>query len=117
VKAIDIQAVMIDRIAVATLVGDIDMLNGEGVGQELLRIGLTSSIGLVTDLNGIRYADSAGVRVLFTLKRQLAQARLGLAVAISEEAALRRLLKVTNFDEIVPTLPSIDSAVAQLNEL
>ncbi len=113
-KGLDIEVGAVNGVAVAILKGDIDVLNGEAIAEELLRAGLTSPIGLVADLSDVRYADSAGVRTLFGLATNLGRARLAFAVAISEGSPLRRLLKVTNFDEVVPTLPTLDDAVALL---
>jgi anti-anti-sigma factor len=114
VNGLVVVARSLDGVAVAELTGEIDVLNGDELVRDLMRAGLTSSVGLVADLNGVRYADSAGIRTLFALVRDLERARLGFAVAINELSPLRRLLKVTNFDEVVPTTSTVEDAVAAL---
>lgn len=105
-----------EGVVIAAVSGDIDIANIEELGQELRKAGLTSGIGLVIDLGDVRYIDSAGVTMLFAVRQELERARLRVAVAIPDSSPVRRLLKVTAFDEVVPTLPATDDAVSVLRD-
>ncbi|MBA3653904.1 MAG: STAS domain-containing protein [Actinobacteria bacterium] len=115
-KGLRIDTSAVGPVAVAALHGEIDLLNADETEQELLRLAMASAGGLVVNLDGVLYADSTAVRMFFTLVQDLRQARVGLTAAIADASPLRRLLKVTNFDEVVPTLPTVDDAVAALRD-
>lgn len=104
----------VDGVAVAAIAGDIDIANDSDIAFALRRIGLTSGVGLVIDLSDVRYIDSSGVTMLFALRQDLDRSRLAVAVVVPDTSPVRRLLKVTAFDEVVPTLPTVDDAVAVL---
>jgi anti-anti-sigma factor len=106
-----------NEVVVAALVGELDLLNCDEVGQALLATALASGSRIVTDLTDLRYADSNGVRTLFVLARELERSRIAWAVALPEAAPLRRLFKVTTFDEVVPILPSVEDAIATLADV
>jgi anti-anti-sigma factor len=105
-----------DGAVIARLSGDVDMLNSDELGATLLERALTSRIGLVLDMSSVRYVDSAGVRALFALVNELRRVRLGLVCVLTGDSPLWRLLKVTNFDESVPILPSCSDAVRRLRD-
>jgi anti-anti-sigma factor len=115
-KGVTIEIGADDGVVLATLGGEIDLLNCDEVGHELRAAALAGGAGMVTDLSAVRYADSNGVRMLFVLARELTQSRINWTVALNESSPLRRLFKVTTFDEIVPILPSVEEALAALAE-
>lgn len=105
-----------DDVLIATLAGDIDIVNHAEVSASLLTAALDGGPLLVTDLNSVNYVDSNGVRMLFALARELAHSRIGWAVALLDDSPLQRLFKVTAFDEVTPILPSIEEAVDVLRD-
>jgi anti-anti-sigma factor len=113
-KGLEVDVQTTDDVAVATLTGELDLLNCEEAGDRLLAEALASSGGIVIDLTDVRYVDSNAIRVLFALARNLAQSRVPWAVALSESSPVRRLFKITTFDEVVPLLPSVEEAIAAL---
>ncbi len=101
-----------DDVVVATLVGDIDLLNHEAVGQELYAVALAAGPLLVVDFTAVDYVDSNGVRMLFGLAREFDHSRIDWTLALGENSPLQRLFKVTTFDEVARILPSVDEAIA-----
>ena len=67
--------------------------------------------GLVVDVTEVLYADSAGIRVLFDLARDLRRRDQSLAVTAPAGSPLRRLLKITNFQEVAPICDSVETAI------
>jgi anti-anti-sigma factor len=101
-----------DDVVVATLVGDIDLLNHEAVGEELYEVALAAGPLLVIDFAAVDYVDSNGVRMLFGLAREFDHSRIGWTIALGESSPLHRLFKVTTFDEVARIFPSVDEAIA-----
>jgi anti-anti-sigma factor len=100
-----------DGVVVATLVGDIDLLNHEAVGGELFAAALAGGPLLVIDFSAVNYVDSNGVRMLFGLAREFDHSRIEWTVVLGENSPLRRLFKVTTFDEVARMFPTVDDAV------
>lgn len=103
-------------VLVVTLVGEIDLVNHDEVGQDLFAAALAGGPRLVVDLDSVSYIDSNGVRMLFGLARELDHSRIEWAVALGENSPLHRLFKVTTFDEVADIHPSVDDAVNVFRE-
>ena len=59
-------------MVVARLTGEVDMTNAAYIGDELTKAVPNEALGLVIDLTGTRYLDSAAIELLFELARKLA---------------------------------------------
>jgi len=101
-------------VAIASLGGDIDLINHGEVLRALLSAALEHGPRLVVDLTGVQYVDSNGVRMLFELANELSQSRVEWAVALDESSPLMRLLKVTAFDEVASIFPTASDAATTL---
>ncbi len=99
-------------VVVATLDGDIDLVNHEELGQQLFSAALEGGPRFVVDLNAVTYVDSNGVRMLFSLARELDHSRIQWTISLDETSPVYRLFKVTTFDEVARIFPSVDEAVA-----
>ena len=114
-KALKISTAATGTVLVASLAGDIDLVNHEQALRELLRVALDSGPRLVIDLSAVRYVDSNGVRMLFDLAKELDHARVDWAIALGDQSPVARLLKVTAFDEVARVYPSTADAAAALD--
>ena len=106
---------MAGEIAVATLRGDIDLVETDHASEELTKLAGSTGVALVLDLDRVHYVDSSGVRMLFSLARELEVRRRSLVFVLSEASPLCRLFKVTGLDELVPIAPTVPEALARLN--
>ncbi|HUP87396.1 MAG TPA: STAS domain-containing protein [Acidimicrobiales bacterium] len=102
----------VGNIAVVRVVGEIDLANASRVGTSLAAAAAPES-GLVVDLTGVTYIDSAGIGELFALAAQIRSAG-GLAVVIPDGSPLHKLFKITAFDEAAPVCPTQDDAISIL---
>jgi anti-anti-sigma factor len=100
-------------VPVARVAGEVDLANATRLRQELMALATDEVCGLVVDVTDVPYADSAGVRVLFDLARDLRRRNQSLAVTVPVSSPLRRLLKITNFQEVAPICDDAQTA-AQL---
>jgi anti-anti-sigma factor len=101
-----------DGVAVARLSGELDLSNVVDVGDALATAAAEAALGMVLDLAGLRHIDSAGVRMLFDLRRKLAQHRQELALAVPAAARIRDVLELAAVGETVAVCEDVDAAVA-----
>lgn len=99
-------------VPVATLEGEVDMGNAEDLKAALLASVTNHAPGLVLDLAGTTYLDSAGVHVVFDLARKLHARQQELRVVVPAGAAIRRVLVLTNVSAVAPMHEDMDAAVA-----
>ena len=96
----------------ARLSGEVDMTNSGYIGDELTRAVPNDATGLVVDLSGARYLDSAAIEVLFELRRRLGRRRQSLLLAIPPDSPLRRVLVLTEIDSVAPVHDTAESALS-----
>lgn len=113
-KALRIDTSTLDGVVIATLVGEIDVVNHDEVKEALLRAALAGGPLFITDLNAVDYVDSNGVRMFFDVARELERARIAWATVLAPDAPLQRLFQVTAFADTVQIFPSLDAATAAL---
>src|SRR4051794_10852242 len=100
-------------VRVARLVGELDLSNATDIADALAAAADEASLGLVIDMTGLTHIDSAGVRLLFDLRRRLSVRRQALALAVPPDARIRDVLEMAAMHETVPVLTTVnDAAVA-----
>ena len=98
--------------AVAALAGEVDAANARQLGVEL-RAPLTNrSAGLIVDLTGLRYLDSAGINLLFALGDELRWRQQTLRLVVGETTPIARMLAITGLDRVQPTHHTVADALA-----
>jgi anti-sigma B factor antagonist len=113
------RSIQIDQqndIVIARLEGDIDLANTPTLSTTILEAIPNDALGLVVDLTAVRYIDSVGIRMLFTFVRSLHASRQGMAVVVQPDSPVRKLLKITHFDEATALRTTIDEAIVALRE-
>jgi anti-anti-sigma factor len=82
-----------------------------------LRAAIDGSLrALAVDLTAVRYLDSAGIRALFELARELGLARQVLGLVVPSSSPLRRLLKITRLEEVVVVTATEDECIERLRD-
>jgi anti-anti-sigma factor len=94
---------------VARVSGEIDLANAARLHEELLAMAHEVE-ALVVDLTGVSYLDSAGVKALFQVARDLRQREQALFVTMPIGSPLRRVLKITGFHEVAAICDDIEAA-------
>ena len=98
--------------AVAALAGEVDAANARQLGVEL-RAPLTNrSAGLIVDLTGLRYLDSAGINLLFALGDELRSRQQTLRLVVGATTPVARMLAITGLDRVQPTHHTVADALA-----
>ncbi len=105
-----------DDVVIVRLDGDIDLANTPALSATILEAIPNDVAGLVIDLGAVRYIDSVGIRMMFTFVRQLHASRQGMAVVVPPDSPVRKLLKITHFDEATALRATIDEAIVALRD-
>jgi anti-anti-sigma factor len=98
---------------VARLSGEIDMTNASYIRDELTRSVPNEAVGMVIDLSGTRYLDSAAIELLFELARRLQRRRQRLRIALPPGSPLKRVLLLTEINSAAPVHDSVEAALAE----
>ena len=87
-----------DRIVLVRTVGDLDLETADLLRDGCLAAVTNDCIGLVVDLSGSDYLDSAGIRALFAIGERLRPHRQRLALVVPPEAHMRRVLDIVDIE-------------------
>jgi anti-anti-sigma factor len=102
-------------VSIASIGGEIDVSNVAQLGHELTEIP-NHALGLVVDLTGVQYLDSAGISLLYELHLRLDRRGQVLVVVAPPAAAPRRVLELTAFNTRALLADDVPSAVATIRE-
>jgi anti-anti-sigma factor len=70
----DVQIRLVPDALIAYVTGEVDMSNAEDVGETVIKATPNEAQGVVLDLSGVEYLDSAGIYVIYGMRASL-QAR------------------------------------------
>jgi len=101
-------------VPVARLDGEIDLSNANAIGAELFSAVSNAVVGLIVDLTGLTYLDSAGVKLLYELNTRLQHRRQQLRIVLPEKAGLRRVLTLAQIDSVVAIDETVDEGLEQI---
>jgi len=100
-----------DGVIVASVQGEIDVSNAAQLFDELTQFS-NQVLGLVVDLGGVEYLDTAGIALLYDLHLRLKRREQSLVVVAPALGAPRRVLELTAFDTRVALADELDPAIA-----
>jgi stage II sporulation protein AA (anti-sigma F factor antagonist) len=89
--------------------GDVDMTNAGLLEQKAISGLLNTDSGLTVDLTGVDYIDSAGIRALLSIRRQLDARQQTFLLVVPAESVLNKALEVGG----VPALVTICRSIAE----
>ena len=101
-----------DGVQVACVRGQIDLSNRLEVRDRLTAELANVDHGLVLDLTGVDYLDSAGVTVLFSIAEALLDRQQQLRLVVPEGARIRRVLDMVDVASVAPVDTDVDDAVS-----
>ena len=110
----EVEVVARNGVVVAHVRGEIDLSNADSTFSTLKRVADGAEEGLVVDLSGLDYLDSAGVRLLFTLARAVTRKGRSLRAVVPREAQIRRVLELADVGQLMGLDETQDEAVEQL---
>jgi anti-anti-sigma factor len=98
-------------LPVARVEGEIDASNAAELGIRLRELVTNRSTGLVVDLSGTTYLDSAGINLLFAIGDELVARQLPLRLVVAAGSPIARMLAVTSLDRVHPVHHTTDEAL------
>ena len=105
-----------DGVRVARLSGELDLSNVLDVSDALAQAVPAEAPGLVVDMSGLQHLDSAGLRMLFDLRRRLTQRRQEVVLAVPEEARIRDVLELAAVELTIVVMPTVEEAIGAVRE-
>ena len=82
--------------------------------EELLGAVGNRHAGLVVDLTGATYLDSAGVNVLFEVAESLRQRQLAMALVVPPDSLVERVVALVHLGSVAPVQPDVEAALAHI---
>lgn len=101
-------------VPIAHLAGEVDVANVDEVRERLVASVPNTAAGVIVDLSGTTYIDSAGIRMLIELADRLAIHQQRACFVIPRKSLVRRVFLITHVDEKVPLCETVDEAMAQI---
>lgn len=99
-------------VAIVEVAGEIDLTNADELE---VRLGaLIGNSGLVLDLNGVTFVDSAALHVLFRLARRLG--RDGFGIAADMNAVVSRALAIVELSSVATVCESVDGCLSAVSQ-
>jgi anti-anti-sigma factor len=101
------------KTAVVVGAGEIDLTNADGLREGLLSALNGNAVGLVADLTGTTFLDSAGVTALVRASRRAADTGATFRLAVTALPVLR-VLSLVGIDRLIEIYPTVAEALASL---
>jgi anti-anti-sigma factor len=111
----DVHFEPVGNVIVAHLVGEIDMSNADELGGAITGQVPREARALVIDLREVGYVDSAGIGLIFNMRRRLDDRGKQLRLVVAPGAAIAEALRVAGVPRAIGALESVDAAVASLD--
>jgi anti-anti-sigma factor len=104
------------RMLVAAVKGEIDMSNADGLGSAISRQISNDALGLVLDLSGVEYLDSAALQMLFEVRRHLATRGQAMRLVVPAGAMIAPALEIVDIPGTIGVEETPEAALESLIE-
>jgi anti-anti-sigma factor len=98
------------EFAVGRIQGEVDASNVVWLQSRLHALVDNQADGLIVDLAGTTYLDSAGIALLFGMAAALRQHQQELRLVVVDESPIARMVALTGLAGSVATHPTLESA-------
>jgi len=112
----DLQVSADDGIVLARIVGEIDMSNSDELRTALAAAMPADARGMVLDMTGVEYLDSAGIRLLYLFGEDVRAGRQSLEVVIPSTSMVADVLRLAGVTDYVGAVETVDEALELLRE-
>lgn len=112
----DVNFETLDGVVVARLEGEVDMSNASELGAAITARVPSDARGLVLDLGGVGYVDSAGIHVFFELRERLTRRGQGIRVALAADSPVATALEYAGVQRTLGAATTVGDAIASLED-
>jgi anti-anti-sigma factor len=110
----DVQITHAPGAVVARLIGEIDLSNAEELGATVIGSTPNDARGVVLDLSGVEYLDSAGIYVIHGMRASLQARGKSLLLVIPAESPLHDALRLSGAERPGELADHVDAALRAL---
>ena len=103
-------------VVVARLEGEVDMSNASELGAAITARVPSDARGLVLDLAGVGYVDSAGIHVFFELRERLTRRGQEIRVALAADSPVATALEYAGVQRTLGAATTVPDAIADLED-
>lgn len=111
---VEVSDATVRSVPVCVLRGELDASNVDRVLEFIITSVDRDAPGVVLDLTGLSFLDSAGVRILFEISGRLRTHRQELRLVASSDGIVHRVLTLTALGDFVPVDLTVDESVRVL---
>ena len=101
-----------DEVLTARITGEIDLSNASELEETIVDAVPNTALGMVVDLSGVEYLDSAGVRMLVHLVERFRWRQQVMRAAAPDGSRVRGVLSMAGADGVIP----VDATVTEARE-
>ena len=100
-----------DGVAIVAPSGELDMSNGEVLGQAIDKARQDGAQNLIVDLRELSFMDSSGLRLLLDTWNESKLSERRLSIVVSKSGLVRRVLEISGCDTILPVVDDLKDAL------
>jgi anti-anti-sigma factor len=100
------------EVLTARITGEIDLSNASELEETIVDAVPNTALGMVVDLSGVEYLDSAGVRMLVHLVERFRWRQQVIRAAAPDGSRVRGVLSMAGADGVIP----VDATVTEARE-
>ncbi|HEX6009359.1 MAG TPA: STAS domain-containing protein [Actinomycetota bacterium] len=100
------------EVLTARITGEIDLSNASELEETIVDAVPNTALGMVVDLTGVEYLDSAGVRMLVHLVERFRWRQQVMRAAAPDGSRVRGVLSMAGADGVIP----VDATVTEARE-
>jgi anti-anti-sigma factor len=100
-------------VVVAHVQGEIDMSNAEYLGTAFREVP-PDARAVILDLREVGYLDSAGLRMIYTLRNRLDHRGQRLRLVVAPGAAITEALRIAGVPQAIGAVETVDAALDSL---
>ena len=100
------------EVLTSRVIGEIDLSNASELEEIIVDAVPNTALGMVVDLSGVEYLDSAGVRMLVHLVERFRWRRQVMRAAAPDGSRVRGVLSMAGADGVIP----VDATVIEARE-
>jgi anti-sigma B factor antagonist len=111
----DVQITFASNALVARVTGEVDMSNAEEMGATVIGTAPNDAHGVILDLSGVDYLDSAGIYVIFGMRASLQARGQTLILVIPDRSPVHDALRLSGADRPGEMATSIEDALRSID--
>jgi anti-anti-sigma factor len=101
-------------VLVARLSGELDMSNAEDIGSAVLDATPNDAVGVILDLSGVQYLDSAGIYVVFGMRSRLRARGQNLRLNVPSGSPVDDALRLAGVQRHVEVVETVERGIEEL---